>query len=104
MREIVKRFQYRIVGLGTFNVAEKMVGTFAHLGSNGWELVGIFDKSSNWITAYEKGFALFKREVPEGVEPEGPWAEFNQAANVGKAGQPDDQHINRSDDPNWGAW
>ena len=89
----MNRFQYQIVSLGVFNVADKMVNAFAHLGENGWELAGIYDKSSNWLNAYGKGFALFKRPVSEGLSPDGPWAEFVHAEQVGKP-----------HDPTWGAW
>jgi hypothetical protein len=89
----MNRFQYQIVSLGVFNVADKMVKAFAYLGENGWELVGIYDKSSNWVSGFEKGFALFKRLVLEGDSPEGPWAEFVHADQVGQ-----------SNDPTWGAW
>ena len=43
------RFQYRIVNLGVFNTAGRMVESFGRLGSVGRDLVGIYDKSSNWI-------------------------------------------------------
>jgi hypothetical protein len=45
------------------------------MGAAGWELVAIYDKSSNWLRDMEKGFALFKRLVPDGQKPLGPWAE-----------------------------
>ena len=69
------RWQYRTVDLGIFWARERMVGVLARLGATGWELVAIYDKSSNWLQGLEKGFALFKRAVPEGQEPEGAWAE-----------------------------
>jgi hypothetical protein len=94
----MSRFQYEIVSLGVFNVADKMVNAFSHLGSNGWELVGIFDKSSNWLgSGFEKGFAVFKREISDNETPDGPWAKFVHAEHVGN---PDDPR----NDPNWGAW
>ena len=68
----MRRFQYQVVNVGMFNAAERMVRVFGHLGERGWELVGMYDKSSNWFNQMEKGFALFKREVPEGEEPDGP--------------------------------
>lgn len=77
------RFQYRIVNLGVFNTAGRMVESFGRLGSVGRDLVGIYDKSSNWIGGAEKGYALFKRVVPEGVEPDGLWAELEKAADAG---------------------
>ena len=87
------RFQYHIVNLGMFKAADRMVKAFAHLGAHGWELVGMYDKASNWFSDMEKGFAVFKREVPDGEEPDGPWAEWQFADEVGE-----------TKDPNWGAW
>ena len=43
------------------------------LGEQGFELITVFDKSSNWFTNMEKGFMLFKREIPPGTDPEGAW-------------------------------
>lgn len=51
-----------------------MVRALAQLGEHGWELVTVYDKSSNWFASMEKGFMLFKRPVPEGEEPDGKWA------------------------------
>lgn len=73
------RWQYRIVDLGVFWARDRLVHSLAALGSEGWELVGIYDKSSNWLEGMEKGFALFKRSVPEDEEPAGPWAEASRA-------------------------
>lgn len=39
----------------------------AAAGEAGWELVTIYDKSSNWFAEMEKGFMLFKRPVPPGA-------------------------------------
>lgn len=69
------RFQYRVVNLGMFRAQDRMVRVLGDMGSAGWELVVIYDKSSNWLQGMEKGFALFKREVPDGQKPVGPWAE-----------------------------
>lgn len=69
----MKRYQYRIVQLGMFNAVERMAAAFAQLGEQGWELVAMYDKSSNWWQGLEKGFALFKREVAPGEEPNGDW-------------------------------
>jgi hypothetical protein len=71
----VQRWQYRVVNVGAFFAAGRLVSTLAHLGEEGWELITIYDKSSNWLANMEKGFALFKRPVAEGEEPEGPWAD-----------------------------
>lgn len=74
-----------------------MVTAFAQLGQHGWELIGVYDKSSNWLTQFEKGFALFKRAVPEGQEPDGPWAAAQHADDFLPEGE-------APSDPNWGAW
>src|SRR5207244_1940641 len=53
------------------------------LGEEGWELVTVYDKASNWLNGMEKGFALFKRPVPEDAEPDGPWAAAYIVAGTG---------------------
>jgi hypothetical protein len=68
------RWQYKVVNIGAFFAHERLVDTLSVLGRDGWELVTIYDKASNWFQGMEKGFALFKRPVPEGTEPDGPWA------------------------------
>ena len=74
------RWQYRIVNLGAFFTGEKLQNTLAALGADGWELAHVFDKSSNWIGGFEKGFALLKRPVMPG-EPDPPegWAVYERA-------------------------
>ena len=64
------RWQYAVVNLGMFNSPERMGETLAVAGANGWELVTIYDKTSNWWTAMEKGFMLLKRPVPNDVTPD----------------------------------
>lgn len=64
------RWQYAVVNLGMFNSPERMSETLATAGANGWELVTIYDKTSNWWVAMEKGFMLLKRPVPDGVTPD----------------------------------
>jgi len=76
------RWQYHVVNLGTINAAERMSAAFGHLGSEGWELVAMYDKSSNWLAGMEKGFAIFKRSVPDGEEPDGPWGQSKSAADI----------------------
>ena len=39
-------------------------------GSQGWELVSIYDMASNWIGGFEKRFMLLKRPVPPGLQLE----------------------------------
>lgn len=68
------RWQYTVVNLGSFFAGDRLVRHLGQLGADGWELVTIYDKSSNWIKGFEKGFALFKRPVPSGTSPAGEWA------------------------------
>jgi hypothetical protein len=75
-------WQYQIIDLGLFSAAERMTSAFGVLGSEGWELITVFDKSSNWIAGGEKGFAIFKRRVPAGIEPEEPWARWRRAGEI----------------------
>ena len=58
------------VNTGMFNSAERLTEVLGEAGRVGWELVTVYDKSSNWFGGMEKGFMLLRREVPEGVEPE----------------------------------
>lgn len=67
------RWQYQVVNVGTIDAARRLGMTLSYFGQHGWELVGVYDKSSNWIAGMEKGFMLFKRPVPDGQEPDGPW-------------------------------
>ena len=69
-----QRWQYAVVNVGTFNTAERLVTILGKLGADRWELVHVYDKASNWLTGMEKGFALFKRPVADGDEPDGGWA------------------------------
>ena len=75
------RWQYRIVGIGT-DAARNLGITLSYFGQRGWELQTVFDKSSFWWEGIETGFVLFKRPVPVGAEPEGPWAEVWSAERV----------------------
>lgn len=67
-----EHYQYAIVNVGTFNSADRMRATLAQAGAAGWELITVYDKASNWVGGWEKGFMLLKRVVPEGVDP-GEW-------------------------------
>lgn len=78
----IPRWQYRIVNTGTFSTPERLGMAMSYFGQNGWELVTVYDKASNWFQGWEKGFALFKRPVPPGDEPEGGWAEVWTADHV----------------------
>ena len=77
----VTRYQYKIVNLGMLNAMDRMLGAFAELGADGWQLVATYDKASNWFQGMEKGFLLFMRAVPEGEEPVGPWASGHPASS-----------------------
>lgn len=71
--------------MGMFNAADRMADSFGALGAEGWELVALHDKSSNWLTSMEKGFAVFKRAVPDDAEPDGPWGVWQYAKDIGRA-------------------
>jgi hypothetical protein len=75
----VGRWQYRVVNMGMFNAPERLAFVLGHLGAQGWELMHVYDKMSNWIQSAEKGFAIFKRVVLPGEDPEGPWAAWTRA-------------------------
>lgn len=79
------RWQYRVVNLGTFDAAKRLGMTLSFFGRNGWELVALYDKSSNWMENTEKGFMMFKRPVLDGEEPDGPWAEVWNSSQVVEA-------------------
>jgi hypothetical protein len=68
------RWQYQVVDIGIFNTGSRLTAALGRLGSEGWELVAMYDKASNWLTNMEKGFAIFRREVLGDEEPDGPWA------------------------------
>lgn len=60
------RWQYGVVNIGMFGALDRMRAVFGELGKQGWELVTVYDKASNWMASMEKGFMLFKRPVPPG--------------------------------------
>ena len=62
------RWQYSVVNIGSFGAMSRMASVLGLSGSQGWELVGVYDKASNWFQGMEKGFMLFKRPVPVGVK------------------------------------
>jgi len=69
-----ERWQYGVINIGVFNAMDRMQVAFGALGSEGWELITIYDKASNWLSGSEKGFMLFKRAVPPGQRlPEDQW-------------------------------
>src|SRR5690554_5898232 len=61
------RWQYGVVGIGSFRTLELMRAVLGHLGAEGWELVTVYDKAANWLQGYEQGFVLMKRPVPPGA-------------------------------------
>jgi hypothetical protein len=67
-----------------FNQAERLAGTLGYLGSEGWELAAVYDKASNWLDGFEKGFLLFKRAVPDGQEPDGGWSSVSKADDLAR--------------------
>lgn len=68
-----RRWQYVVANVGMFDASVRLPRVLAHMGANGYELITVYDKSSNWFANMEKGFMLFKREVLAGEEPTGPW-------------------------------
>lgn len=69
------RWQYAVANIGTFATGERLIRVLGSLGAQGWELVNVYDKASNWIGGTEKGFMLFKRPVAPGqAPPEGLWS------------------------------
>ena len=63
------RWQYLVVNTGAFNTASRLTDVLSATGRAGWELVTIYDKSSNWLAGIENGFMLLRRRVPPGIEP-----------------------------------
>ncbi|MBK5221570.1 MAG: hypothetical protein JJE52_01570 [Acidimicrobiia bacterium] len=78
----IPRWQYRIVNSGTFSTAERLGMALSYFGQQAWEHVTVYDKASNWVQGFEKGFILFKRAVPPGEQPEGGWSEVWTADHV----------------------
>jgi hypothetical protein len=60
------RWQYGVVNIGMFSALDRMKAVLGHLGSEGWELVTVYDKGSNWMSGMEKGFMMLKRPVHRG--------------------------------------
>jgi hypothetical protein len=68
------RWQYRVVNVGMFSSPQRLTLALGQLGAQGWELVHVYDKMSNWFQGMEKGFALFKRAVVPGEQQDREWA------------------------------
>ncbi len=64
----VERFQYAVINTGTFNSSDRLRSVLDVAGQCGWELVTVYDKSSNWFQGWEKGLMLMKRRVPDGED------------------------------------
>ncbi len=60
------RYQFGVVNIGRFNSMQRMQQVLAVAGENGWDLVHVYDKASNWTNG-ELGFMLFRRPVQPGV-------------------------------------
>lgn len=61
------RWQYAVVNIGMFSAMNRMELVLGSAGSQGWELISIYDKGSNWNVGMEKGFMLLKRPVQPGT-------------------------------------
>lgn len=79
------RWQYVMVQSGIASAAGRLGRALSYFGQRGWELVTVFDKASNILAGAEQGYILFKRPVPEGQEPDGPWAEYWKAESIDAA-------------------
>jgi glycosyltransferase A (GT-A) superfamily protein (DUF2064 family) len=56
-----------LINLGAFNAMDRMQTVLGAAGSMGWQLVGIYDKQSNWSANMEKGFMVLRKPVQPGV-------------------------------------
>lgn len=61
------RWQYGVINLGMFNTMDRMQAVLGAAGEHGWQLVGVYDKASNWLAQMEKGFMILRRPVPPGT-------------------------------------
>lgn len=62
------RWQYAVVNIGSFGAIDRMRQVLGEAGAQGWELISVYDKASNWFQGMEKGFMLLKRPVAPEVE------------------------------------
>jgi hypothetical protein len=60
-------WQFAVINIGSFRAAGRFQRALGAAASQGWELVGVYDKASNWLSGMEKGFILLKRQVPPGA-------------------------------------
>ena len=59
-------FQFAVINIGSFRAVGRLQRALGIAASEGWDLVAIYDKASNWMQGMEKGFILLKRPVPDG--------------------------------------
>jgi hypothetical protein len=78
----VVRWQYRIVCIGSGYTARNLGIALSYFGQRGWELQTVFDQAVPFTRSFEDGYILFKRPVPDGEEPDGPWSEVWSAEQV----------------------
>jgi hypothetical protein len=97
------RWQYVVANIGTFGTGSRLPLVLAHLGEQGYELVTVYDKASNWMNGWEKGFMLFKRLVPAGTEPDGPWCDELDTSRLRGGGYAPDEYA-RNGYPEGQAW
>jgi hypothetical protein len=70
------RWQYRIVSIGSSLPGDNLAIALSYFGQRGWELQTVYDKGVAFFQGLENGFIIFKRPVPIGEEPDGPWTEL----------------------------
>ena len=57
-------WEYRAVAVGGFNSVTEFQTALDRMGGQGWELVTVTDKASNWLGGTDKVIAVFKRYHP----------------------------------------
>jgi hypothetical protein len=100
------QFQYRVINIGSFSSAERMQHALGDSGKDGWELISVYDKSTNWFAGMEKGFMLFKRSVAPGttLRPE-EWCETHSFEGTTTYTRKDRPKVEDStDSTNKSAW
>ena len=58
--------QFAVINIGSFRAVDRLQRALGLAASEGWDLVAIYDKASNWLQGMEKGFILLKPPVPAG--------------------------------------
>ena len=65
-------WQFAVINVGMFRAIDRFQRALGVAASQGWELVGVYDKASNWLSGM--GFILLKRQVPPGAQVrDGEW-------------------------------